>query len=866
MAGWAALRHGISLDRLSVMGYQSEKLYLKLDHRLHLRAQRLVIPPSRARSSSDSLKKGLDTLHRALRYFDEIEVEEIRIDGQSYQLIYRDRILYLKGGDYEIAGMIYDRGDSMEIQLPMAQILSRKVTLSGELHYRYRDGRVLASGYYRVPDLNGAFRIERIGKRFAFWIDSEPTASLHRLLGLVNLSPDTKEWLLHRLSARRYRLEYLQGTGELDLEAGRAVPDLTTLQGAARLERVHLRFHDRLKPIDAPSARVVLQKGNLYILLEKPRYGKHPIDGSRAALLNLFDPDRLKLLLRLRYHGRIDWQILKILHTYGIKVTLGQKEGKADAKVEIDIPLVKGKVRIRGLARLSAGKLEYRKKVLRIGGGELAFTSRAFRLRSFRIREKLFWGSLDGTISLDGKKGKLRLDVERLDPGIPVPLLRMTKVRIPAEVSWSEEQRTLSLPTLKSSLVVDTRGNIRFHIRDLVPWRPHLRGVLRLVSGGEVLMTGKVGGRWWISGVLAWKESPFYVKNGPLTRFPFKVEVAPDGQVSLEAFGGKLKYSSKEDVLQIEGINIDAQKLLTEMKKIDGGNSAGALTVLGRKSLIRYGPYVLLSDSYRLRKRGENLDFVGQLGRDRLNLSKRGKELRIWAEGIGDRMLHALIHFDGIRNGRYTLHLRGDPERGYSGEILIRGGVLTGFKAYNRLIAMINTVPALMSFSRPGFSGKGFELKKGTILFTLKGDQLRLGRILLVGRSSTIAGQGTVNLADGSLDVELAIRTAREMGRALSSIPVVGYILFGKDKSLTAGVKITGTLQKPRIHTNPVGEALLYPLDLLRRTLTAPARLKELPPDEELLTTPPPAPAAPLPQEPAGSENNATRSGENQVF
>ena len=865
MAGWAALRHGISIDRLSVMGYQSEKLYLKLDHRFHLRVQRLAIPRSRTRSSSDSLKKGLDTLHRVLRYFDEIEAEEIRIDGQSYRLIYRDRILYLKGGDYEVAGMIYDRGGSMEIQLPMVQILSRKVTLSGELHYRYRDGRVLASGYYQVPDLNGAFRIERAGKRFSFWIDSEPTASLHRLMGLVNLSPDAREWLLHRLSAHRYRLEYLQGQGELDLKAGRIVPDLATLQGAARLEKVHLRFHDRLKPIDAPSARVVLQEGNLYILLDKPRYGKHPIDGSRAALLNLFDPDRLELLLRLRYHGRVDWQVLKILNTYGIKVALGQKEGKANAKVAIDIPLVKGEVRIRGLARLSPGKLEYRKKVFRIGGGELAFTSRTLRLRSFRIREKLFRGSLDGTINLKRKRGKLRLYVEKFDPGIPVPLLRMTKVRIPAEVSWNEERRTLSFPTLKSSLVVDARDNIRFHIRDLVPWHPYLRGLLRLASGGEILMTGKAGGRWRISGILAWKESPFYVKNGPLTQFPFKVEVAPDGKVSLEAFGGKLKYSSKEDVLQIEGINIDAQKLLTEMKKLDGGKSSGTLTVLGRKSLIRYGPYVLLSDSYRLRKRGQDLDFVGQLGRERLNLSKRGKELKIWAEGIGDRMLHALIHFDGIRNGRYTLHLQGNPEKGYSGEILIRGGVLTGFKAYNRLIAMINTVPALMSFSSPGFSNKGFELKKGTILFTLKGDQLRLGRILLVGKSSTIAGRGTVNLANGRLDVELAIRTAREMGKAISSIPVVGYILFGKDKSLTAGVKITGTLQKPKIHTNPVGEALLYPLDLLRRTLTAPAHLSEPKPDEELLTTPPPAPAAPLPKVPPAREENAT-AGNSQAF
>jgi len=848
-------------------GVQSKKLYLKLDHKLHLRVERLVISPSKNRTSSEALKKKLNLLHRVLRYFDEIEAEEIRVDGQSYRLIYRDHILYLKGGAYEIAGMLYDRRRSLEVQLPLVRILSSKVTLSGELHYRYSDGRIVASGYYQVPDLNGAFRIERIGQRFRFRIDSEPTASLHRLLGLVQLSPDAREWLERRLAARRYRLEYLQGTGTVDLKAGRIVPNLATLQGAARLEKVRLRFHDRLKPIEAPSARVVLQKGNLYMLLDAPRYGKHPIAGSRAALLHLFDPDRLELLLRLRYRGRVDWQILKILNTYGIPVLLGQRKGTADAKVAIDIPLVGHKrVRLRGIARFSPGILEYKKKIFYIGGGELAFTSRTLRLHSFKIREKLFRGSVDGKIDLQRRKGKLQLFVERLGQGLPVSLLRMAKVRLPARISWDASQRRLDLPSLGASLKVDAKGTIRLRIRDLALWRPYLRGLLRLASGGEIEVTGRVGKAWRIRGTLLWNDSPFYLSSGPLTRLPFTVEIAPDGALDLTALAGRVRYSSKENVLRIEGINIDARKLLAAMKQIDGnGKSTGSLIVLGKKSLIRYGPYVLLSDSYRLRKRGDKLDFVGQLGQDRLNLSQRGNALKIWAEGIGDRMLHALIHFDGIRHGRYTLHVEGDPAKGYSGEILIRGGVLTGFKAYNSLIAMINTVPALMSFSSPGFSDKGFELKQGTILFTLKGDRLKLGRILLVGKSSTIAGQGTVNLADGSLDVELAIRTAREMGKAISSIPVVGYILFGKDKSLTAGVRITGTLQKPRIHTNPVGEALLYPLDLLRRTLTAPAHLSEPKPDEELLTTPPPAPAAPLPKAPVSTESNNS-VGNGQAF
>ncbi|WP_169308531.1 AsmA-like C-terminal domain-containing protein [Nitratifractor salsuginis] len=860
--GWWALHRGIHLGHLSLFGYESEKLYLKLNKRLTLKIARLRLPQKHTAASQDGLKKGLDILHRFLKYFYVVEIGALEIGGTPYQILYRDNILYLKGGDYEVAGMVYDRGDSMEIQLPLVRIPSHRLTLSGEVHYHYRDGRLSASGYYAVADMDGSFRVEREGKRLQFHLDSDPTKTLQHLQGLVPLSPVAREWLLERLHASRYRLVSFDGEGELDLAHGTVKPVLSSLHGVAELRDVALRFHDQLKPITAPKARVILQKGALYFTLQAPRYGKHRVDGSSAALLSLFEPSKLKLLLRLRYTGRVDWQILKILNTYGIRVLLGQKQGKAVAKVDIDAPLVKGPVKIRGIARLSPGVLEYRKKTLRVGGGVVAFTSRVLELRDFAVNERVFRGVLNGRIDLKSREGDLRVLVKRLSPRFPVKIFEMRNVRLPVKIHWGEKGVKLAFPTFKSGLRIDPRERLQFEAKDLALWHPYLRGLLRLVDGGKIRIETAGANSWKVSGTLMWKGSPFYTKRGVLTRWPFVAVITPQG-VEIDALDGKLHYSSKEQLLQLQGINVDAEKLLAAMKQIKGSAAAkGRLVVLGKKSLIRYGPYVLLTDNYRLVKRGENIDFAGALGSDRLSFQKHGGDLKIMAEGIGDRMLHALIHFNGIQEGRYTIHVTGNDKKGYTGEILIHGGVLRGFKAYNDLIALINAVPALVSFSSPGFSHKGFELKQGTILFTLKGKRLKLGRILLVGKSATVAGKGVVELDSKRLDVDLAIRTAREMGKALSTIPVVGYILFGKDKSLTAGVKITGTLDHPKVHTNPVGEALLYPLELLKRTLTAPAHLSEPEEDTELLTTPPPEQAAPLPPRFRGSstpENNTSK-------
>ncbi len=828
---WANLRHGIRVDRLEFAGFKVERLYLKLDNRLLLHAQKVRIPRSKTPQGPRALQKGLERLHRALEFFDDIAIEDLGIAGHSYRLIYRDKILYLKSPDFEAAGMVYDRGKEMEVQFPLVRILHYDITLSGELHYRYRDSRILASGFYHVPDLSGSFSVSREGDEIDFRIDSMKTGSLKRLLALVPMSREAREWLEDRISAKSYRLEYLQGRGRYEEATGTFHPDLTTLQGAARLQNLRILFNDTLLPITATKARVVLQKGNLYFYLDGPRYGKRRLAGARAALLQLYDPKRLTLLLRIHYKGRIDWQILKILHAYGLKVALGQKSGQSEARVDLDIPLAEGPVKLRGVVRLGKGMLEFHNRQLRIGGGELAFTSHKVVIRALRIEEKDLQGTLKGRIDLRRHQAKLILNAKRIRlKAAGRPVVSMEKQSIPLEIGWGTEGYRIRLPSLDASLIFPESKRFRFEIDRLSRWMPWLQGIPKVFRDGKLKVEGPLGGPYKISGTLLWPSTPFYTRSGPVERFPFQAKIL-NGALLFEALGGKIAFRSDQRVLHIDGLNVNARRLLKiieENKEKTGAKSPKLqFSVLGSKSIIRYGRYVLITDNYRLDLHGKKIRFSGTLGNDNVLLVKEGEVLNIEARQIGDRMLHALIHFNGLRGGRYTLHLSGTEAKGYTGEILIEGGVLRDIKAYNDMIALFNTVPALLSFSDPGFSKKGFEIKKGRILFTLKGETLQIDSILLEGRSATIAGKGTVDLQSKALAIELAIRTARKLGKTLGQIPLVGYILFGKDKSLTAGVKISGTLEKPKVTTNPVGEALLYPLELLKRTLTAPMNLEQ---------------------------------------
>ena len=836
-----SLHRGIRFDSLEFRGYKIEKLYLKVDKGLIVKARLMQLPASSGKADLSLLPEALATMHRLLRGVRSIDIESLRIGTRSFHLLYRDRIFYLRSPMFEAAGMLYDRKRYMEVQIPLLRLPQKGINLSGELHYHYRTGIIDFEGDYDVPDLAGKLTVRKTGERIDFRITSMRTTSLRRLLSLLRISPEAEEWLKKRITARAYRLEYLEGSGRFDLDSGEFVPKISTLRGALRLQGVTIRFQDGLAPIQAESARVILQDAALYFLLKHPHYGHHSIEGSSAALYGLDDPKRLTLGLRIHYRGRVDWAMLEILHAYNLPINLGQRSGTVNARVDLDVPLGGGRIALRGSADFSAGTLEYGKRIFRIGGGKILFTSKTVLIRNLLLDERMLKAVIDAKVHLRERRARVRVALQKLKwQGVGGALV-MQDLTLPLRIRWSGKSWEVELPTLRSTVVRKPNGVIRADLKNLALWHPWLRGLYALPEGGDLRIESSDGRRIELNGTLHWKGSFLYDRKGGVTSLPFHAKIDDSASV-VEALKGRILYRQKEGILKLHDINIDARRLLGLVESLSGHGTksvSGMLTVEAERSMIRYGLYVLPTDRYRLQLRGGALDFDATLGKDRLTLQKRGNRLVVDARRIDDRMLHPLIHFRGLVGGRYTLHAEGDlKQKRFHGEIIIEGGVVKNFKAMNDLMALFNTVPALVAFSDPGFSRVGFELRRGRIVFTLKGEKLTLESILLQGKSSTIAGKGTIRLDNGQLDLDLAVRTARELGKTLGQIPVVGYILFGKDKSLTVGVRVDGTLEHPRVHTNPLGEALLYPLELLKRTFQTPAQLaspvqNSLPPSQQ---------------------------------
>ena len=284
--------------------------------------------------------------------------------------------------------------------------------------------------------------------------------------------------------------------------------------------------------------------------------------------------------------------------------------------------------------------------------------------------------------------------------------------------------------------------------------------------------------------------------------------------------------TKQNHVCASKNLNIDLEKFLIKEKK-ERNKEGDKLLILGKNSNLRYGEYTLLTDSYdvQIQKNGD-VQAIGSADGDIIKFSKTKDIVSMQALRIKDKVLHPLINFEGLQEGRYSFKNKGKPETMMKGEIIVEGGVMKDFKAYNNTLAFINTLPALAVLHNPGFSQKGFAIEEGVVEYRMiERKKIIFDSVYIKGAAATIVGKGELDLEKKTIHMNLAIQVARQLGKFIGNLPLVGYIVMGEDKGITVGLKIRGSLDKPEVRTSAAKEILTLPLQILERTIKSPTKI-----------------------------------------
>jgi hypothetical protein len=186
---------------------------------------------------------------------------------------------------------------------------------------------------------------------------------------------------------------------------------------------------------------------------------------------------------------------------------------------------------------------------------------------------------------------------------------------------------------------------------------------------------------------------------------------------------------------------------------------------------------------------------------------------------FNDTFMENLFALSDFKGGEMSFELTGKVND-FQGVMKIENATLKEFKLLNNILSFVNTIPSLITFSVPNYNANGLPLKEAYSHYTYRNKQFMIDNFTLDSPELKMVGEGNINFKEDSILGTMTLKS--DLGSKLGRVPMVGYILFGNDGSLSTTVNIKGKLSDPTVETAIAKEIVTAPFNILKRTITYP--------------------------------------------
>ena len=214
-------------------------------------------------------------------------------------------------------------------------------------------------------------------------------------------------------------------------------------------------------------------------------------------------------------------------------------------------------------------------------------------------------------------------------------------------------------------------------------------------------------------------------------------------------------------------------------------------------------------------------------GRGRIQIESQDKRYILKAVNLDEKFITNISNFDGISGGDYNLYVKGDNAN-LTGIAQFQKVKINNLDMVNNVLAFINTVPALLTFSRPGFNHNGLRILAGYILFEKLNDKIYFRDIKIKGESVDFSGKGYIDLENQKINMRIEISAIKYVDKFIGNIPIANYLILGDDESIATRILIRGDLTDPKISSELHKDILYTPVELTKRVFNLPVKILEL--------------------------------------
>ena len=322
---------------------------------------------------------------------------------------------------------------------------------------------------------------------------------------------------------------------------------------------------------------------------------------------------------------------------------------------------------------------------------------------------------------------------------------------------------------------------------------------------------------------------------------PYKLFLKEDKHIENYSLSGTFykKYMSinLNDVINIKvddsvkitskNIGIDMDELIRFTKESNQNDEEKAksdlnvLVDINESYLLVSGSRKILADSLKIQYVNDIITAQLKHKKGSAGFKLHNKKFHVYGKDFGDIFMENLFTLSKFKDGSLSFSIDGNVDE-YNGIFYIDKTTIVDYKLLNNILAFINTVPSLMTFSLPSYNKDGLFVKNAYMKFHAKDGHLNFTDFYLDSDEIDIVAKGEADIKKDSVNLILNLKT--DLGSQAAKIPIVGYILLGKD-TISKTMRKTGKLSDPTVKSLIAKDIVVAPVNIIKRTLLFPYEL-----------------------------------------
>lgn len=472
---------------------------------------------------------------------------------------------------------------------------------------------------------------------------------------------------------------------------------------------------------------------------------------------------------------------------------------------------------------------------LTIAPSEFRYRNEVFTVTKSRISYGTFFDSfLAGYYSWENKKGAFSLkDIDITNENLPKRLELGKNADV--EISGVGGNFVIYFPVFDLTIRSDEQKNWSAEFGDLSKTYSYSKILQKYgIKKGKLTVSSANGKRPYLISAEIGAPYPLIVEDGkPTDTLNISGRLTDQGVFATLNNDLNLKYIDKTLTINSHKLGYNINAIMQMFQDLPQSTPSSSVEQVYEKpftlKLKAADSQVYLSPNSRILADTINLEFMnGKLqmeilhGPGKILLQLEKGTFLLNGSDLNDEFIGALIHSSSFHGGRMSMGAIGSFEE-FSVVLDIKETVLSQLSVINNVMAFLNTVPALATFSLPAYNSTGLPIDSAVVGMKFKDKIGTIESLEVFSPELYAKGKGKIDFANKNIDMDIHLKT--QAGKNVGKVPVIGYVLAGDDDDESLSLTIKGGLDNPKVKTSMLKEVVVYPLELLYRVLKLPIHL-----------------------------------------